>query len=108
MPTQHFRGFGMWLVVSLVAALAASAAYMKLPSQRKQYKLGFLALMLWGTTIMVAVDHAMAFLSGEPFIEFTTDGIISSGVLLGVAMLVPIFLVWTIAVYTPLGKRIAV
>ena len=106
MPAPRFRVVEMWLIVSLIAALAASAAYLKLPSQRKQYKLGFLALMLWGTTIMVAVDHAMAFLSGEPFIEFTTDGIISSSILLGIAMLVPIFLIWTIAVYTPLGKRI--
>jgi len=94
----------MWLIVSLIAAVAASAAYFQLPAVRKKYRLGLLALMLWGTTIMVLVDHLMAFLNGSSFI---TDGPVSSSVLLGIAMVIPIFAIWAFVAFTPLGKKIA-
>ena len=97
----------MWLVVSLIAALAASAAYSLMPSKRKELRLGLLSLMLWGVAIMVLVDHTMAFLKGEPFIEFTTDGLIGSSVLLGIAMLAPIFAIWVIIAFTPIGKKVS-
>lgn len=97
----------MWLVVSLVAALTASAAYFLAPSKRKELRLGLLSLMLWGTAIMVAVDHFIASLEGEPFITATTDGSISSSILLGLAMLAPIFAIWAFAAFTGVGKKIA-
>ena len=63
--------------------------------------------MLWGTFTMVLVDHVLGFLAeGGEFIEFTTDGLISNGTMLGIAMLVPIVIVWAVAAYTPLGKKI--
>lgn len=96
----------MWLVVSLVAALAASAAYFRMPSKRKELRLGLLSLMLWGTAIMVFVDHFIAFLEGEPFITAATDGLISSSILLGLAMLVPIFAIWAFAAFTRVGKKL--
>ncbi|MFH1895319.1 MAG: hypothetical protein ABIJ74_01915 [archaeon] len=95
----------MWLIITFIAALTASIAWMKI--KNKKFKLGFLALMLWGTFIMVLVDHSIAFLGeGSPFIEFSTDGLISNAGLLGIAMLVPVFIVWLAAVFTPLGKKI--
>lgn len=97
----------MWLVVSFLAALAASAAYFLLPiAKRKQYKLGFLTLMLWGMAIMVFIDHSIAYINGEEFLSLTTGGLIGSSVLLGIAMLIPIFAIWAVAAFTPLGKRI--
>ncbi|HIH29876.1 MAG: putative membrane protein [Candidatus Jorgensenbacteria bacterium GW2011_GWA2_45_13] len=96
----------MWLIVLLAAALAASAAYIFIPSaNRKKFKPGLLLLMLWGATIMVAVDHFLAFLSGEPFIEFETDGTIQNSVLLGFAMVIPIFLIWAVAVFVQLQYK---
>ena len=98
----------MWLIVSLVAALAASATYFLMPSKRTELRLGLLSLMLWGTTIMVFVDHLIAFLEGGPFITFTTDGLISSSILLGIAMVIPIFAIWAFAAFTRFGKKITV
>jgi hypothetical protein len=98
----------MWLVVSFIAALVATLAFLRLKAAGKKYKLDFLALMLWGTFIMVLVDHSIAFLEGGPFIETTTDGLITSASLLGIAMVVSVLLVWAIAVCTPLGARICV
>jgi len=88
----------MWLLVILVATITVSLLYVVLKEQRKSLKLGFLALMLWGTFLMVLVDHTMAFLSGKPFLQVTTTGLIRSGTLLGVAMITPIFAIWIVAV----------
>ncbi len=97
----------MWLIITLIAAVAATAAHFLM--KNKKYKLNLLALMLWGTFIMILVDHVIAFISeGGEFIEVTTDGLISSGAMLGIVMLVPIFAIWAVAVYTPLGNKICI
>ncbi len=82
----------MWLIISCVAAIAATAAWSYAP---KRYKLGNLSLMLWGLTIMVFVDHVLGY-EGGPFIETETDGLIPDGTVLGVAMLIPVFIIWEI------------
>ncbi len=90
----------MWLVTTLIAAVAVTAAYFL--AKGKKRKLNLLALMLWGTFIMVLVDHTIAFISeGGEFIEVTTDGLISSGALLGFVMIVPLIAIWATAVYRP-------
>jgi len=97
----------MWLVVSLTAALAASAAYFLAPAKRKELRLGLLSLMLWGLAIMVLVDRAIAYFEGEELISATTDGMIASSILLGFAMLIPIFAIWAVATFTPLRKNLS-
>ncbi|MEM4633976.1 MAG: hypothetical protein QW275_02360 [Candidatus Anstonellaceae archaeon] len=89
----------MWLVVLLLAAFASISAYLFLPKHRKQYKLGFLALMLFGLAVMVSVDRAIAVMGGDPLISHSTEGIIESSLLLGIAMLVPILLIWLASIY---------
>ena len=54
--------------------------------------------MLWGATIMILVDHVLGYEGGQ-FLEVETNGMIRSGTLLGVVMLVPVFLVWGIALF---------
>ena len=93
----------MWLAVSLLAALGASAAYWLFQPLREKYKLGFLALMLWGTALMVAADHFIAFLDGSSFISMSTNGLIENSALLGLAMVAPIFLVWLAALALEAG-----
>ena len=83
----------MWLITSFIAAIIATAAWVFAP---KKYKLNFLALLLWGLSIMVLVDHILGFEGGE-FLEMETDGLIGNGLVLGIAMLLPIFLVWEIS-----------
>ncbi len=52
--------------------------------------------MLWGATIMMLVDQLLGYEGGE-FLELKTDGMIKSGILLGIVMLFPIFFIWFIA-----------
>lgn len=83
----------MWLVTSLIAALISTTIW---GFVTKKAKLGFLSLMLWGLTVMISIDHVMGY-EGGPFFEMGTDGLISSGIVLGILMLVPVLLVWGIA-----------
>ena len=82
----------MWLVTTLIAAIAVTAIWYVKP---KIYKLDILSLMLWGTSIMILVDHILGFEGGE-FIELETEGLITNGTLLGIVMLIPIFVLWEI------------
>ncbi|MBN1792440.1 hypothetical protein JW826_02040 [Candidatus Woesearchaeota archaeon] len=91
----------MWLIITLIATILASTACLLLKGQRKKYKLGLLALMLLGTFLMVLVDHLIAFMEGEPLIELATDGLIASGTMLGIAMIIPIIAIWIVAILVP-------
>ncbi len=91
----------MWLVTTSVAATGATIAKFVLP---KQYKLGFLALMLWGAVAMILVDHILGY-EGGSFLEKTTDGMIQNSAGLGIAMLVPVLIIWGISLLTANLKR---
>ncbi len=80
----------MWLLTTLMAAIAVTAFWFFAP---KKYRLGFLSLMLWGAGIMILIDHVLGYEGGE-FLEFQTSGLITNGTVLGIAMLIPIFAVW--------------
>ena len=84
----------MWLITSFVAAIIVTAVWAYAP---KKYKLDFLALMLWGLSIMVLVDHVMGYSGSGPFLEMETDGLIQNGTVLGIAMLIPVFIIWEIS-----------
>jgi len=86
----------MWLITTFIAALTATLLWFLL---KKKYKLGFLSLMLWGATIMILVDHLLGYEGGK-FLEIETDGMIKSGTLLGIAMLIPIIFIWLIAIFS--------
>lgn len=92
----------MWLITTLIAAIAVTAIWYVKP---KIYKLDILSLMLWGTSIMLFVDHILGYRGGE-FIKLETDGLITNGTLLGIVMLIPIFILWEILLITskPKGK----
>ncbi len=91
----------MWLITTFIAALAATLLWFLL---NKKHKLGFLSLMLWGAAIMILADHILGYEGGK-FLEMETDGIIKSGVWLGIAMLIPVFLMWFIAILISKSKR---
>jgi len=90
----------MWLITTLVAAISVTAVWFVAP---KKYKLGFLSMMLWGASIMILIDHILGYEGGE-FIEMTTEGMITNGSILGIAMLIPIFVIWEIYVIISLRK----
>jgi len=91
----------MWLITTLVSALIITLLYYFL---KKKYKLGFLSLMLWGATIMILVDHLLGYEGGQ-FLESETDGLVRSGTLLGILMLIPVFIMWLIALLIPKLKN---
>jgi len=92
----------MWLITTLIAAIAVTTIWYVKP---KIYKLDLLSLMLWGTSIMILVDHILGYEGGE-FIELGTEGLITNGTLLGIVMLIPILILWEIILITskPKGK----
>lgn len=90
----------MWLITTLIAAIVVTAIWYVKP---KIYKLDILSLMLWGTSIMILVDHILGYEGGE-FIELETEGMITSGTLLGIVMLIPIFVLWEILLITSKPK----
>ena len=80
----------MWLITTMIAALIATAAWY---FTKKNYRLDLLSLMLWGTSIMIMVDHILGY-EGGAFIELETDGLITNATLLGIFMLMPVFIIW--------------
>lgn len=96
----------MWLITTLIAAIISTIAHFKVKNSKK-YRFDFLSLMLWGTFIMILVDHSIAYMeNGGNFIELTTNGLITNTFLLGLAMLIPIIGIWALAAFTPIGKKI--
>ena len=45
---------------------------------------------------MVLVDHILGY-EGGAFVEMETDGLISNGIVLGIVMLIPIFVIWELS-----------
>ena len=82
----------MWLVTTLIAAIVVTALWY---FTKNNYRLDLLALMLWGTSIMILVDHILGYEGGE-FISLETEGLITNSTLLGIVMLIPIFILWEI------------
>jgi len=82
----------MWLITTLIAAIGATAAWYFI---KKDYRLDLLSLMLWGTSIMIIVDHIIGY-EGGSFIELETEGLITNATLLGIVMLIPVFILWEI------------
>lgn len=98
----------MWLIVTFIAAIIVSAMHFGLNGLKK-LKLGFLALMLWGTFVMVLVDHTIAYVhEGGAFIEVTTEGPITNAAILGMLMIVPLLAIWAIAISTKIGNEIRI
>lgn len=92
---EMYYGEDMWLLVTLAAAVAVTAASFAVP---KKYQLNLLAMMMWGLGLMLLVDHVMGYEGNGPFLEAETDGLIANGVALGFAMLIPVFAIWTTSV----------
>ena len=91
----------MWLVTTLIAAVIVTALWYVKP---KIYKLDVLSLMLWGTSIMILVDHILGYEGGE-FLDMVTEGLITNGVVLGIVMLIPILILWEILLITSKPKK---
>lgn len=93
----------MWLITSFIAAVIVTSLWIFTP---KKYQFGYLALMLWGLSIMVLIDHIMGY-EGGAFVEMETTGLIPNGVVLGIVMLIPVIVIWEISlIYSKLKGKI--
>ena len=79
----------MWLITTFIAAVITTLLHFKFPKQRLQIP----ALMFWGSTAMILVDHILGYEGGD-FIELTTDGLVSNSFLLGFYMIIPVLIAW--------------
>ena len=91
----------MWLVTTSIAAAGVTLTKLVLP---KNHKLDSLALMLWGAAVMILIDHVSGYEGGK-FFKKTTDGMIRNSAMLGIAMLVPVFVIWGISLLISNLKR---
>jgi len=84
----------MWLIITTLAAITTTLIwYFKDP--KNEYKLGFLALIFWGGTLMWFVDHVMAYRAeGGEFFEVNADA-----TMLGVSVIIVALLVWVTALF---------
>lgn len=79
----------MWLIVLALAAAVSTLIWYASIKARKTYRLGTLNLILWGTAVMVLVDHIVGYITeGGEFLEMNLDSFLLSLVLLVTALLV--------------------
>lgn len=91
----------MWLVVSAIAALIATGAWIHRPGKNYYSQL---SIGLWALTAMISVDHVIGwFLEGAEgeFLEIGVEPFV-----LSLCMLIPILAVWELfVVIDKLGFR---
>ena len=82
----------MWLITTAIFAVVSSLLALLLSGK---YRLGTLSLMFWGATLMIFIDHLIGWLrEGGPFLEIETEGWVSSSIVLGMLMAVPVIACW--------------
>jgi hypothetical protein len=77
----------MWLIVLAFAATIATAIWYT-QAENDKYLLKYLSLILWGTTIMVLVDHVVPFIleGGGEFFDVSIEATVLSGIMLVVGL----------------------
>ncbi len=77
----------MWLIILAFAATIATAIWYT-QAENDKYLLKLLSLILWGTTIMVLVDHVVPYLieGGGEFFEVSAEATVLSGIMLVVGI----------------------
>lgn len=81
----------MWLIILSFSAVITTALWYSM-AENDKYMLKFLSVILWGSAIMVLVDHVMGYLmEGGEFIEISTEATI-----LGFTMLLAALIIWEI------------
>jgi len=79
----------MWLIILAFAATIATAIWYT-KAENDKYLLKYLSLILWGTTIMVLVDHVVPYLleGGGEFFEVSVEATVLRGIMLLVGLAV--------------------
>ena len=95
----------MTLVITLLAAAVATIAwYAKAPDSK--LRLGVLALIYWGASLMWTVDGINGLVEGEGFIEITDTAAMLDDALLGILVVVIGLAAWAVYLIVKDPKRI--
>lgn len=85
----------MTLIITLLAAAIATIAwYVAGPNSRM--KIGVLALMYWGASLMWTVDGIACLLEGEAFIEIADHAAMIDDALLGLIIVTTGLIAWAL------------
>ncbi len=89
----------MWLILMLFLSIFSTLAWYLWDDGR--YRTEVLALVSWGTTIMVFADHLMSYFTDGVFLEVSVDALLLGFVLVAFALLI-----WlgALLVSDPMGK----
>lgn len=93
-----------WVITLLAAAIATVAWYATAPNNR--LRLGVLALMYWGATLMWTVDGINGLVEGEGFIEIADSAAMFDDAMLGILVVVAGLAVWAIYLVVTDPKRV--
>lgn len=91
----------MWLLILAYSAVISTILwYSKAENDIYNYKL--LTAILWGSTIMVFIDHTYSYIKfNEPFIDLSIEAM-----LVGFAMLLLALMVWVLTILITDPKRV--
>ena len=85
----------MTLVITLFAAVIATALwYAKAPAN--QMRIGVLALIYWGASLMWTVDGISCLIEGEAFIDVVDKAAMFDDAMLGVVVVLTGLVAWSI------------
>lgn len=85
----------MTLVITLLAAAVATIAWYAF-GQKSSMKIGTLALMYWGASLMWVVDGIACLAEGEAFIEIVDTAAMLDDATLGLVVVVAGIVAWAI------------
>jgi|UniRef100_A0A7J3Z830 hypothetical protein len=91
----------MWLLVLGYAATITTALWYVSKAKGEDLCLNYLATILWGATVMFFVDAVYSYLSGEEFIEISTEA-----TTLGFSLLLVALVVWLFILFSKDPKRV--
>ena len=84
----------MWLLILGYAAVITTAMWYIGKAEGEDLYLNYLAVILWGATIMFFIDSLFSYLKGEGFIEISAEAITLGFSLLLVALIVWLFILF--------------
>jgi hypothetical protein len=84
----------MTLVITAVAALFVTILRFTKPQAAERWRLGVLALVLWGASLMWTVDLIATTAAGEAFIDLSDSVATLDDALLGLCVLALALFVW--------------
>ena len=90
----------MWLVVLAYGAVIATLLWYS-RAEKDEYCFKYLALMLWGATIMVFIDHVFGYINEGSFMEVSTDAIA-----LGFSALLGVLVLWLLIIFVKDPRRV--